>query len=331
MFSFNPAYRRKALHIAVILCLLVGVGLIAVPHLSPIVSSAAMQRAGRGVLRGRIQQRLEQKKAEAKETKAQNERPPTETRQIAGMPVAIWKPAQRGRSPLLVFSHGLNGCNTQSTYFMQAFADAGYLVVAPNHNDAACGKGGRGAPSRPEEKLGRPGDGNENTYRERGDDIRNLLDALRRDSLNSQVDWNRVGLVGHSLGGYTMIGAAGGWTSWRRAPDIKAILAWSPWCEPYAINGNLRLGVPIMYQGGTRDLGVTPSIRKSDGCFAKTSGPAIFVEFNGAGHFAWTDVQDTAQDLITEYSLEFLDRYVRNDNRASPTERVAGVSDLRVK
>ena len=41
----------------------------------------------------------------------------------------------------LVFSHGFHGCATQSTFLMQAFADAGYIVFAPNHRDATCNGG----------------------------------------------------------------------------------------------------------------------------------------------------------------------------------------------
>jgi len=40
----------------------------------------------------------------------------------------------------------------------------------------------------------------------------------------SLVDPARIGLAGHSLGGYNGAGLAGGWESWKRS-DIKAVLA----------------------------------------------------------------------------------------------------------
>src|ERR1700733_2124126 len=61
---------------------------------------------------------------------------------IAGRAVAVWKPAGTAPSagfPVVVFSHGFGGCNTQSVFLMEALANAGYLVVAPNHADASCG------------------------------------------------------------------------------------------------------------------------------------------------------------------------------------------------
>src|SRR5437773_2068602 len=62
---------------------------------------------------------------------------------IAKRDVAIWKPtgtAPAGGFPVILFSHGFGGCNTQSTFLMEALAHAGYLVLAPNHQDARCGR-----------------------------------------------------------------------------------------------------------------------------------------------------------------------------------------------
>jgi predicted dienelactone hydrolase len=173
---------------------------------------------------------------------------------------------------------------------------------------------------------------NATTYQDRHDDMQRLMDALRRDSqFGRQIDWSRVGLVGHSLGGYTVLGLAGGWPSWRLS-GIKAVLALSPVCEPFVLNGNLGgIRIPIMYQGGTRDIGITPSVKKSGGCFAKNASPAIFVEFEGAGHFAWTDLTDPQHGPITHYSLAFLDKYVRGTSVNDLTAREAGVVDLKAK
>jgi hypothetical protein len=86
-----------------------------------------------------------------------------------------------------------------------------------------------------------------------------------------------------------------------------------------------------MYQGGTADVGITPSVKAPGGCFDKTSSPATFVEFQGAGHFAWTDLNAQYQDLVVRYTQGFLDTYVRRAPSFDSTARVGGVSDLRVK
>jgi predicted dienelactone hydrolase len=235
----------------------------------------------------------------------------------------------RGQSPLIVFSHGFHGCKTQSTFLMEALADAGYLVVAPDHKDAACGSGGM--LGKAEEPFRDPSAWSDKTYKDRGDDISKLLDAMRRDSQWRQIDWSNVGLAGHSLGGYTVLGLAGSWPGWK-LNSIRAVLALSPYCEPYIFKGRLdKVGVPVMFQGGTRDLGITPSVKRSFGCYDKTPAPAYFVEFQAAGHFAWTDLVTDYQDLAEHYSVAFFDRYLRGTSVVPLTMRVSGVSDLRIK
>jgi predicted dienelactone hydrolase len=197
---------------------------------------------------------------------------------------------------------------------MEAFAHAGYLVLAPNHRDATCNGGEATWRGKPEQPLGQPGGWNDSTYRDRADDIRRLLDALRTDDrFRTRIDWNRVGLAGHSLGGYTVVGLAGGWSSWRLS-GIKAVLALSPYAQPFTQHRTLSgLSVPVMYQGGTRDLGVTPSLQKSMGAYDLSPEPKYYVEFNRAGHFAWTNISPTAHESIAAYSLAFMNHYVKGD------------------
>ena len=97
-----------------------------------------------------------------------------EQREIAGLKVAIWRPYELP-APLIIFSHGFHGSNMQSVFLMEAFAEAGYLVMAPNHKDAGI------SASRPDEKFVIASAWNETTYKNRGDDIALLLDTLRGD------------------------------------------------------------------------------------------------------------------------------------------------------
>src|SRR5258708_49000 len=163
---------------------------------------------------------------------------PAETATIAGLTVAVWMPppAAKRPMPLIVFSHGFRGCNTQSSFLMRALADKGYLVLAPNHHDAACGR--RGGKARPPElHFDRPSAWNEHSYEDRRNDIATLLDTVQKEvPWSSLVDKAKIGLAGHSLGGYTVVGVAGGWESWQRK-DVKAVLALSPYVEPFIRHG----------------------------------------------------------------------------------------------
>src|SRR4029077_13793019 len=97
----------------------------------------------------------------------------SESAQIAGRRVSIWRPAAvSGRAPLVIFSHRFHGSSTQSTFLMTALAHAGYLVIAPNHKDAI---GGGRMSERPDARFGRPDSWTDQTYRDRVDDIRSLV------------------------------------------------------------------------------------------------------------------------------------------------------------
>jgi predicted dienelactone hydrolase len=261
---------------------------------------------------------------------------------IAGRDVAVWMPAGAapvGGFPLVVFSHGFGGCNTQSVFLMESLANAGYLVVAPDHADAGCGKapesrfGGR----HPEEPFQKAEEWSDATYKDRLADVKAVLDAaLSAKSFQGvRVDANRVGIAGHSLGGYTALGIAGAWPSWKDA-RVKAVLALSPYTEPFVAKGNLaHMQVPVMFQGGTLDFGVSPVVRRPGGTYDRSSGPKYYVEFQGAGHLAWTGLNPHFHDMIDRYSVAFFDRYLKADTSGDQLAalfehaRSSGVSLLR--
>ena len=211
---------------------------------------------------------------------------------LAGMQVTVWSNAvdSGGSQPVIVFSHGFHGCATQSRFLMEAFARAGYLVVAPNHRDAACGGAAGRWSDRPSAAFRKPQEWTDQSYRDRADDIRRLLDAMRVDArFRDRADFSRLGLAGHSLGGYTVLGLAGAWPSWT-IRGVKATLALSPYSQPFIVRQTLAgIATPVMYQGGTRDPGTTPSIDRAHGGFDQSPAPKYFVEFAGATHFAWTN------------------------------------------
>jgi len=267
---------------------------------------------------------------------------------IAGRRVAMWKPAGVAPSdgfPVILFSHGFTGCGTQSDFLTEALAQAGYFVLAPNHHDAGCGTGLRHegalfaklATTPSEAPFRKPEVWTEATYRDRGADLEALLDALLKEKScqGIAIDSRRIGLAGHSLGGYTVLALAGAWPSWKDG-RVKAVLAMSPYCAPFILKGDLgHLAVPVMYQGGTLDLGISPYVRRPGGAYDLTSNPKYFLDLAGAGHFAWTNLNKSYQPLINEYALAFFDRYLKGTTRPDSLARLLDppwpreVSDLR--
>ena len=63
-----------------------------------------------------------------------------EATSIGGVDAVVWTTsrATSGEQPVVVFSHAMHMCPTQSRYLMRALADAGYVVIAPRHLDSNC-------------------------------------------------------------------------------------------------------------------------------------------------------------------------------------------------
>ena len=253
---------------------------------------------------------------------------------LAGRSTAVWEPSvaadHRGPSPVLIFSHGFGGCATGVTYLVKALAEHGYWVFAPQHRDGSCN---RRAPGRPEEPFRDGSQWSDRTYSDRRDDILALEGALKLDKrYAAKLDFSHLGYLGHSLGGYTVLGLAGAWPSWVSAPKPRAVLAMSPYIEPFLASVTLGdVDVPVMLQGGTVDFGITPSLTKVGGAYDMLKAPKYLVVFTGARHLTWGDRGSAdIHARIVDGAIAFFDHYVRG-RPASPalTKAGAGVASLR--
>jgi predicted dienelactone hydrolase len=250
--------------------------------------------------------------------------------------------------PLVVFSHGDLGCGLQSVTFTEELARNGYVVAAPDHADAALchtaplPKGTRASPPQ-QPKILDPQAWDENSRHDRQQDVEAVIAGLLNDvEFQRVIDPQRIGLAGHSLGGYTVVGMAGGWQSWVD-PRIRAVLALSPYVMPFRIKGTLNhVHVPLMYQGGTLDVGITPFLKGPKGAYAMTNPPAYYVELPAATHFAWVDCGKerttasclalvTDAHLIAEYGIAFFNRHLKGMLEPSLDERNPQLAEYRSK
>jgi predicted dienelactone hydrolase len=234
--------------------------------------------------------------------------------------VGLNAPASKvcGRAvPLVVFSHGDLGCGLQSIAFTEELARRGYIVAAPDHADAFFCHTAKvsSLPShRPvQPNFLAPDTWSDATFRDRRDDIAATIDAVLSNSdFQPVVDSQNIGAAGHSLGGYTVVGMAGGWTSWLDS-RIHAVLALSPYVMPFQVRQTLGfVQVPLMYQGGTLDVGITPFLGGAHGAFSQANSPAYFIELKRAGHFAWVhcgNAHTTASCLATQFNARLIDKY----------------------
>jgi len=241
-----------------------------------------------------------------------------------------------GRFPLVVFSHGFGGCGIQSVFITEELARRGYIVAAPDHQDALCSVNGNSALRfiETDQSFLAPETWNDRSSVDRRFDLDRTISGMQQSAEFGALLSGRVGAIGHSLGGYAVIGMAGGWASWKD-DRISAVLALSPFVAPFVVQNRLgAMQVAVMYQGAQFDLGITPTLRGDGGAFAASNRPKYYVELFLGNHFVWTNAEcggktpadcvrsDGTARLINDYSTAFLDRYLKSD--AGPMSRLSG-------
>jgi predicted dienelactone hydrolase len=251
-----------------------------------------------------------------------------DTLALGGRTAVVWRSTSARSAPVVIFSHGLGGCPTQSRFLTSGLAAHGYVVIAPFHRDAGCL--GKKPPKKPTTPFASPQRWSDRTYSDRADDVRSIVSSLGASPLASAVDLERVAVAGHSLGGYTALSVGGAWAL-MRMPNVRAVLAMAPYAAPFVAHGTLgELTVPVMFQSGALDDGITQTVRRKGGAFDSAGGPKYFVEFAGARHSSWGNKPNAAHQAMLAYAVAFLDRHVRGlADTAVLERRLTGVAELR--
>ena len=237
-----------------------------------------------------------------------------------------------GEHPLLLFSHGFLGISDQSIFLTESCARAGYIVAAMNHADSL---GTRRQGKQEPPRFGDYANWTDDKYRDRQEDLIALLNQMLEwnkaaDSLwSGRIDETRIGGFGHSLGGYTVMGMAGGWKSWKE-PRLKAAVLLSPFAHPFIAQGDAsNISIPVMLQGGTLDVGITPFLTP---VYGKLSGPKVLLVLKNETHFGWTNlislgkttkecVADGNAELMTKYTIDFFDQHLLGVDRSAVLEK----------
>jgi predicted dienelactone hydrolase len=114
--------------------------------------------------------------------------------------------AQQGTYPLIIISHSSGGNRLQSTFLCTHLSSHGYLVAALDHSEVVAVELARKADETSEQRTARM----EAWVANRVPDIRFLIDHLVNDAaldLEAKIDPDRIGIVGHSFGGWTVLAA----------------------------------------------------------------------------------------------------------------------------
>jgi predicted dienelactone hydrolase len=250
--------------------------------------------------------------------------------------------------PLVIFSHGLYGCGLQSVFYTEELARQGYVVAAPDHEDAlVCSVDGTGSfnfslIADSFDTLTAflfPWSWTDQTYIDRKNDVETLIDYLLSSAdFAPGIDASRIGISGHSLGGYTALGVAGGWPSWKDK-RIGAALAFSPYGSPFSVDNTLKdIEVPVMYQGAPLDI-LTPNLLGSNGAYALSNDPKYLAILNSGTHVIWTNLvcagystiasclQKVADaQAIDNYGIDFFNQYLLGSSESLLSGNGTGLS-----
>jgi predicted dienelactone hydrolase len=218
--------------------------------------------------------------------------------------------------PVIVISHGVAEDRTTYAYLAQHLASYGFAVAAIEHVGGDANRfrkyfSGLAPAPKATELLERPRD------------VSFLLDEIQRraqsDPTLERLDVRQVGLVGHSLGGYTVLALAGAEIDFDRVqrdcnpnrslnlsivlqcraqelkpqryalkdPRVKAILAINPLDSTiFGPQGMSQVRVPVLMMGGSDDI-VTPAVSEQIYPFTWLQSPDKYLAILDKGtHFS---------------------------------------------
>jgi dienelactone hydrolase len=130
-------------------------------------------------------------------------------------PITVWRPEREGPFPLILYSHASMQNRRNATFLTAYLAEHGYLVAALDHSEVIAPELRRPAGETEEQKQARW----QKAIDSRVPDIRFLLEQV---VAREPVDAERIGIVGHSFGGWTALAAP------DVEPRIRAIVAFAP-------------------------------------------------------------------------------------------------------
>jgi predicted dienelactone hydrolase len=213
-----------------------------------------------------------------------------------------------------MFSHGACGSPTQSTFLLPLIASYGYVVASVPH---------------PGNTLADPGCSSQSSLYasafERPPDIIFVTDELlaaNADPLSpffGSMDPDRIGMSGHSFGGFTTYLV----TSLDARFKVALIMAGA---VPQTVSSTT---VPSMHMLGAVDelgLGGTTNADRAE-AYVQSASPKFLVEIADAGHFAFSDgclpgsecnppvtlTQAESLELVLRWAVPFLQRYLKGD------------------
>jgi hypothetical protein len=195
-----------------------------------------------------------------------------------------------GPFPVFVWSPGLDATPTYYETYLDTWARAGYVVVAPTFPETSTGTGQRVF----------------DDYVNQPRDVTLVLDRLlsrdghARQVLGDLMDPSRIAAGGHSLGAITTEGLTD--ESCCLDTRVNAAIRIDYGDRPFPDSRPVSRSLPQLFVHGTADT--TFPISDSRQAFMDAKGRRFFVELRGIGH---TPFYTSAEPLILQVTTDFLD------------------------
>lgn len=217
------------------------------------------------------------------------------------LPVRFYLPTKPSLAPVVIFSHGLGGSRSGSSYLGRHWAGRGYVAVFIQHpgSDSSVWQDKAAAGRMAAMRRAASAD----NLRLRIDDVKALLDQLARwnrspGQFAGRFDLARVGMSGHSFGALTTQALAGarylGGRFTLADPRLRAAIVFSPSAPRRGDPGEAfgQVALPWLLMTGTEDLSPIGNIDLAARLAvypALPPGGKYELVLAGAQHSAFTD------------------------------------------
>jgi dienelactone hydrolase len=210
---------------------------------------------------------------------------------------------KHGPYPMILYSHGHNSFGAEFEPLLRQWASAGYVIAAPDY---------------PLSNKYTPGGADASDLGEQPADAHFVIDRMlassskRSGQLSHLVDANHIGASGHSLGALTTYSLV-----YETCCADKRIKAAAPMSgvagdAPAFFSG---ISTPLLAEHGDADT--TIPYPAGAGTFAKAGPPKFFLTLIGGAHTPpYRGAADPAPTAVAHVTLDFFDRYLKNDRAA---------------
>ncbi len=220
--------------------------------------------------------------------------------------------ARPGTWPAIVFSHHSGGHRRAATFLCTHLCSHGYMVAALDHSEVSAPELRGREGETPEQKAARM----QAVIAGRVPDVRFLLDLLLNDTTtDSRPDPERIGIVGHSFGGWTALAAP------ETDPRLRAIVALAPGGASNPRPGILPLtltfawgrDVPVLYLAAQNDVSLP--LAGMYELFGRTEATRRMIVLRRADHMHFMDhveeMHETVRRMAFPEELSWIPREMK--------------------